>query len=85
MNLYLMHFQILLCIASLPRLSREANGASSMSLIHEWRTWNSKVKSLEGELSIMLQENRILLEEIKMLKKLVYDLEIEYTTLIHRK
>jgi len=56
-----------------------------MSLMHAWRTWNTKVKSLEDELSIMLQENKILLEEIKMLKKLVYDLEIEYTTLIRRK
>ena len=56
-----------------------------MSLMNAWRAWNGKVKKLEKNYDIILQENKILWEEIKMLKKLVYDLEIEYTALLRRK
>jgi hypothetical protein len=53
--------------------------------MNAWRTWNGKVKQLEKDYDIILQENKILWQEIKMLKKLVFDLEIEYTALLRRK
>jgi len=43
------------------------------------------VKQLEKDYDMIMQENKILKEEIKMFKKLVYDLEIEYTSLLRRK
>ena len=43
------------------------------------------MKQLEKDYDMIMQENKILKEEIKMFKKLVYDLEIEYTSLLRRK
>ena len=56
-----------------------------MSLMNAWRAWSGKVKQLEKDYDTIMQENKILKEEIKMFKKLVYDLEIEYTSLLRRK
>ena len=53
--------------------------------MNAWRLWNGKVKKLENDYDIILQENRVLRDEIIMLKKLVFDLEVEYTTLLRRK
>lgn len=39
---------------------------------------------IKEELEKALKENEILLEEIQMLKKLLYDIELEYTRLAKR-
>ena len=41
-------------------------------------------KNMKKDLESALNENKILLEEIRMLKKLLYDIELEYTRLIKK-
>ncbi len=61
------------------------SGANKMSLMHWYRQMTESKTTLQKKLEASEKTNRILLEEIKLFKKLVYDLEIEYTVLLKRK
>lgn len=56
-----------------------------MSILNPFRKLWVTNSDLQKHNKLLLEENRILLEEIKMLKKLLYDIELDITAKIKRK
>jgi hypothetical protein len=56
-----------------------------MSIMEVFRRKNSEADILKTQLKTIKEENDILLEEIRELKKLVSDIEREYNMLLQRK
>ena len=50
-------------------------------MIFDFLKFRKQENIVKKELESALKENEILLEEIRMLKKLLYDIELEYTRL----
>ena len=56
-----------------------------MSLMHWYRQITESKAALQKKLEASEQTNRILREEVKMLKELLYGIELEYTAKILKK
>ena len=80
-----MHSRTRQYIALLLKLYTTANGANSM-FIMKWlgKVNNKEIVELQGKLEQAKRENDLLLQEISALKRLVHDIEINYTTIISK-
>lgn len=56
-----------------------------MSLMHWYRRVTESKTALQKKLEVSEQTNRILREEVKTLKELLYGIELEYTAKILKK
>ena len=56
-----------------------------MSLMHWFRQVTESKTALQKKLEVSEQTNRILREEVKTLKELLYGIELEYTAKILKK
>jgi cell division protein FtsB len=56
-----------------------------MSLMHWYRQITDNKKELVKQLKKIEEENRILREEVRTLKELLYGIELEYTAKILKK
>jgi hypothetical protein len=61
------------------------SGANKMSLMHWYRQMTEGRTVLQKQLEASEKQNRILLDEVKMLKELLYGIELEYTAKILKK
>jgi len=80
-----MHSRTQQYIALLPKLYTTANGANSM-FIMKWlrKVDNNEIVELQNKLELAKKENHLLLKEISSLKKLVHDIEVNYTRNIRK-
>jgi hypothetical protein len=80
-----MHSRIRQYIALLQKLYTTANGANSM-FIMKWlsKINGNEIAELQSKLELAKRENDLLLREISALKRLVHDIEINYTTIISK-
>ena len=58
------------------------NGANRMSLMHWYRQVTESKTALQKKIEASEETNRILREEVKTLKELLYGIELEYTAKI---
>ena len=56
-----------------------ASGVNRMSLMHWYRQIIDNKKELVKQLEKLEEENRILREEVRALKELLYGIELQYT------
>ena len=56
-----------------------------MSLMHWYRQMTQGRSVLQEQLETLEKQNHILLDEIRMLKELLYGIELEYTAKILKK
>ena len=61
------------------------SGGNRMSLMHWYRQVTESKTALQKKLEASEQTNRILREEVKTLKELLYGIELEYTAKILKK
>ena len=61
------------------------SGANKMSLMHWYRRMTQGRSVLQEQLRTLEKQNRILLDEVKMLKELLYGIELEYTAKVLKK
>lgn len=61
------------------------SGGNKMSLMHWYRQITDNKKELVKQLKNLEEENRILREEVRTLKELLYGIELEYTANILKK
>jgi cell division protein FtsB len=61
------------------------SGVNEMSLMHWYRRVTESKTALQKKLEVSEQTNRILREEVKTLKELLYGIELEYTAKILKK
>jgi cell division protein FtsB len=55
------------------------SGGNRMSLMHWYRQITDNKKELVKQLKKLEEENRILREEVRALKELLYGIELQYT------
>jgi len=55
------------------------SGGNKMSLMHWYRQITDNKKELVKQLKNLEEENRILREEVRALKELLYGIELQYT------
>ena len=55
------------------------DGVNKMSLMHWYRQITDNKKELLKQLKKLEEENRILREEVRALKELLYGIELQYT------
>jgi cell division protein FtsB len=55
------------------------SGGNRMSLMHWYRQITDNKRELVKQLKNLEEENRILREEVRALKELLYNIELQYT------